>query len=107
MTNKLDPTTLLDSSATMSCDPDCLKNAGNGLGHDYHQLASQCRRLDAAEDKPGGANQNYREPDTTKTSKVGRSRHDADKVAPKINTVSTLDNTTETSWNAYFPTMST
>ncbi len=30
---------------------------------------------------------------------MGNSRYDADKVAPKKNTVSTLDNTTKTSWD--------
>ena len=91
LASNFDPAAALDSSATRSYDPDWWRNGWSGFGHDFHNLASQYQGFDAAEDRPGGADQNYRRPDTTKTIQV----------APKMNTVSTLDNTTKTSWDAY------
>ena len=61
----------------------------SGFGHDFHNLASQYQGFDAAEDRPGGGDQTYRRPDTTKTIQV----------APKMNTVSMIDNTVKTTWD--------
>ncbi len=96
----------LHNSALKTTHPDP-QNYAPAFWHDFHnkEQASgiiacvSAQGLDVAEDRPGGTEQNYRRPDTTKTIKVGRSRYDADKVAPKMTTVSALENTTKTRWD--------
>ena len=68
LTKQIDPATLLDSSATVSYDPDWWTKASRGFGHDYHNLANQYHGFDVSRDKPGATDQNYRRPDTTEAA---------------------------------------
>ncbi len=91
---------VLASFATESCDSDWWRTkTWNGFGRDYHNFAKQYQGLIGDGDNPGPAHENYRKPGTTKTIEERSSGHDANKVAPKMNTVSVLDNATITSWH--------
>ena len=96
--NKYDPAAVLDSSAKVSYDSAWLKNWVKGFGHDFHNLANQYQGFEGDGGRPGGTDQTYRRQDETKTAKIGSSRYDADKVAPKMNTVSKPCNIKMTEW---------
>ena len=93
LTTTTDPATILDTSAEREGDPNWLQNAAKGFGHDYHYIADRRQGFEGdgsglnKSDRVAGFDPNYSAP-------IGAP------PVPEMNTVSTIDNTVKTTWDA-------
>ncbi len=96
LTTQADPATLLDTSAQVINDPNWRKNAAKGFGHDYHTIA---RQRQGFEGDGSGLNHGGLAKGTDVNYRVIDGSTPVPKTAPKMNPVSTIDNTVKTTWD--------